>query len=169
MKKVVLENFPMFSGKHLCWSPILIKLQTWTPATLFKRHSSTGAFPWIFAKFLRTPNLKKIGKQLLLNMDSSISLTWKVMGKKVILATNKKLILQLLQMLNPADFKRLCVSRLCLVKINQWSFRFTNFKFLPSYNFRYRSIHQRYSIKKADLKNFFLQYSQEDACVGVSL
>ena len=40
----VLRNFAIFTGKHLCWSLFLIKLQTLRPATLVKRESNTGAF-----------------------------------------------------------------------------------------------------------------------------
>ena len=39
----VLKSFERFTGKHLCWSYLLIKLQAW-PATLLKRNSSTGVF-----------------------------------------------------------------------------------------------------------------------------
>ena len=43
-KKVVLKNFAKFTGKHLCQSLFLIKLQ------------ALGlCFPVNFAKFLRTP------------------------------------------------------------------------------------------------------------------
>ena len=40
----VLKNFTICTGKHLFWSLILIKLQTWRPAALLKRDSNTGAF-----------------------------------------------------------------------------------------------------------------------------
>ena len=43
-KKRVLKNFPNFTGKHVCWSLFLIKLQALGPATLLKRGSNTGAF-----------------------------------------------------------------------------------------------------------------------------
>ena len=41
------RNFPIFTGKHLCWSHFLIKLQVLWPATLFKRGFNTGVFLWI--------------------------------------------------------------------------------------------------------------------------
>ena len=41
-KIIFLKNFAIFTGKHLCWSLCLIKLQTW------------GCFPVNIAKFLRT-------------------------------------------------------------------------------------------------------------------
>ena len=52
-KKVVLKNFPNFTGKHLCWSL--------RPATLKHR-----CFPVKFVKFLRTLILKKMCELLLL-------------------------------------------------------------------------------------------------------
>ena len=42
----VLKNFAIFTGKHLCWSLFLIKLQDWNPATLIKGDSNTGVFLW---------------------------------------------------------------------------------------------------------------------------
>ena len=45
-KKVVLKKFVNFTGKNLCWSLFLIKLQTWGPATLLKRDSNTDVFLW---------------------------------------------------------------------------------------------------------------------------
>ena len=39
-------------GKHLGWSPFLIKLQAFRPATLSKRDSNTGV-PMNIAKYLR--------------------------------------------------------------------------------------------------------------------
>ena len=35
-KKAALKNFTIFTGKHLCWSLFLIKLQAFTSATLLK-------------------------------------------------------------------------------------------------------------------------------------
>ena len=43
-KKAVLKNFAILSGKQLCWSHFLIKLQAFRPATLLKRESNTGVF-----------------------------------------------------------------------------------------------------------------------------
>ena len=39
----------IFTEKHLCWSLLLINIQSWRPATLLRRDSVK------FAKFLRTP------------------------------------------------------------------------------------------------------------------
>ena len=47
VKKGVLKNFAVFTGKHLCWSLFLKKLQAWRPATLLKRGSNTGVFLWV--------------------------------------------------------------------------------------------------------------------------
>ena len=53
-KQGALKNFANFTGKHLCQSFFLIKLQTQKPATLLKTDSSTGVFLMKFANFLRT-------------------------------------------------------------------------------------------------------------------
>ena len=47
IKKAVLKNFAIFTGKHLCRSLFLIKSQDWRPTALLKRDSSTGVFLWI--------------------------------------------------------------------------------------------------------------------------
>ena len=51
VKKGVLKTFAIFTGKHLCWSLFLIKLQPWRPATLLKRDSNTDVFVWIVRDF----------------------------------------------------------------------------------------------------------------------
>ena len=50
-KKGVLKNFAVFTGKHLCWNLLLIKLQAFRPATLLKRDSNKGVFLWILPNF----------------------------------------------------------------------------------------------------------------------
>ena len=40
----VLKNFTIFTGKQLCWSLFLVKLQGWRPMTLLKRDSNTDVF-----------------------------------------------------------------------------------------------------------------------------
>ena len=53
-----LKNVANFTGKHLCWSLFLIKLQTlkaWRPATLLKRDSNTSAFLWNLRIFFTEP------------------------------------------------------------------------------------------------------------------
>ena len=47
----VLKNFAIFTGKHLCRSPFLGKLQVLKPANLLKGDSNTGVFPWILRNF----------------------------------------------------------------------------------------------------------------------
>ena len=47
-KKGVLKNFSSFTEKHLFWSLFWIEL---SPATLLKRDSNTGVFPWILQHF----------------------------------------------------------------------------------------------------------------------
>ena len=50
-KIAILKNFVIFTGKHLCWSLFLIKLQTFRLVTLSKRDSYTGVFLWIMWNF----------------------------------------------------------------------------------------------------------------------
>ena len=47
----VHKIFAISTGKHLCWSFYLIKLQSFRPATLLKRDCYTGVFLWIFKHF----------------------------------------------------------------------------------------------------------------------
>ena len=42
IKNTVLKNFAILTGKHLCWSLFLTRLQAWKSATLLKRDSNTG-------------------------------------------------------------------------------------------------------------------------------
>ena len=44
VEKGVFKSFPNFTGKHLCWSLYLIKLQVFNPAYLLKGESNIGAF-----------------------------------------------------------------------------------------------------------------------------
>ena len=43
-KITVPKKFDIFTGKYLCWSPFLIKLQPRRPATFLKKDSNTGVF-----------------------------------------------------------------------------------------------------------------------------
>ena len=45
--KARLENFAIFTRKHLCWSLFLVKLQAFRAAILLKRDSNKGVFLWI--------------------------------------------------------------------------------------------------------------------------
>ena len=47
MEKAVLKSFAIFTGKSLCLSLCLIKLQTFRSATLLKRDFNTVVFLWI--------------------------------------------------------------------------------------------------------------------------
>ena len=44
LKKGVLKNSSNFTGKHLCWSLVLIKLQAFRYAASLKSDSNTGVF-----------------------------------------------------------------------------------------------------------------------------
>ena len=44
VKKVILKNFENVTGKHLCWSFSLTKLQAWGTATLLKNKLEKGVF-----------------------------------------------------------------------------------------------------------------------------
>ena len=48
IKKAILQNFAIFTGKHLYWS-----LRSMRTATLLKRDSNTGIFLWILRNFLK--------------------------------------------------------------------------------------------------------------------
>ena len=58
----VLKNLVIFTGKHLCWSHFLIKLQ---PCN-YGKETPTQVFSLHIRKFLKTPILKNISKRLLL-------------------------------------------------------------------------------------------------------
>ena len=51
--KIVLKNFTIFTGKHLCWSLFLIKLQVWRPATLSKE-ALTQVFPCKYCEIFKS-------------------------------------------------------------------------------------------------------------------
>ena len=52
--KTGLKNFTNFTGKHLCWTLFLIKLQPFRPTTLLKRDSNTGVSCEICKDFKNT-------------------------------------------------------------------------------------------------------------------
>ena len=64
-KKGVLEDFADLTGKHLCWSLFLIKLQGWG-FNFIKMILQQICFPVKLAKFWRTPILKNICGRLLI-------------------------------------------------------------------------------------------------------
>ena len=49
----VLKHFPIFTGKHTCWSLYLIKLQALRPATYIKNRLQHRCFSVNIAKLLR--------------------------------------------------------------------------------------------------------------------
>ena len=51
-KEAVLKKFAIFTGKQICWSLFLIKLQVFRPATLLKRDSNAGVFLCILQIFI---------------------------------------------------------------------------------------------------------------------
>ena len=51
MKKTVLKNFAIVTGKHFSWSLFLMKLQAFSPATLLKKDSNTSIFLGILQNF----------------------------------------------------------------------------------------------------------------------
>ena len=52
LKKDIPKPFTIFTGKHLCWSLFLIKLQVFRTATLLKRLQQR-CFPLNIAKVLK--------------------------------------------------------------------------------------------------------------------
>ena len=48
------KNFTKLTGKHLCWSLFLIKLQTWRPSTVLKKRLQHRCFPVNITKSLWT-------------------------------------------------------------------------------------------------------------------
>ena len=67
VKHVALKSFANFTGKNLCWSLFLIKLEFWGPATLLKK-TPTHVCSVKFKSFLRTIILKNICERLLPNI-----------------------------------------------------------------------------------------------------
>ena len=59
----VLKNFIIFTGKHLCWSLFLIKLQA---CKFIEKRLQNWCFPLHVKNFLRAPILKNIREGLLL-------------------------------------------------------------------------------------------------------
>ena len=59
----VLKNFVIFTGKHLCWSLFLKRLQTWK---FIEKRLQHRCFPLHIRKFLTTLILKNIDERLLL-------------------------------------------------------------------------------------------------------
>ena len=65
LKKAVLKDFAIFTGKHLCWSLFFKKVTTLQPCNFIKKRLQHRRFPVNIAKFLRTIILKNICERLL--------------------------------------------------------------------------------------------------------
>ena len=68
IKKGVLRNFAKFTGKHLCQSLFLNKVEGLRPSTFLKKRLRHRCFPVNFPKFLRTPFLQNTSGSLLLKL-----------------------------------------------------------------------------------------------------
>ena len=67
IKKAVLKNFVIFTGKHMCWSEYLFnKVAGLKACNFIKERLQDRCFPMNIANFLRTPILKNIYERLLL-------------------------------------------------------------------------------------------------------
>ena len=75
IKKAVLKNFAIFTGKDLCWNLSFIRLQAFRPATLLKRDSNR-CFTVNIAKFLRTAFLIEHLRWLLLKYARIFCYIW---------------------------------------------------------------------------------------------
>ena len=64
-RNTALEIFPIFRVQHLCWSLLLIKLQTFMPATLLRKDSNTDA---VNACFCRLKHFVRIFSILAISM-----------------------------------------------------------------------------------------------------
>ena len=60
IKQTALENFAIFTGKHLCRSLFFVKVASLRPETLFKKRLQHRCFLVNIKKFLRAPILKNI-------------------------------------------------------------------------------------------------------------
>ena len=71
LKKAVLKDFAIFTGKHLHWSLFFKKVAVLQPCNIAKKILQHRCFPVGIAKFLRTPILKNICKRLFLIVNCS--------------------------------------------------------------------------------------------------
>ena len=88
----ILKNFAIITGKHLCWSPFLIKLHTWRSAALLNRDSHR-CFHVDFSKCLRTAFFIKHLRWLLLSkVKTNVESAWFIYYViKSIMTLNSKL------------------------------------------------------------------------------
>ena len=74
LKKGVLENFAISTGKYLCCSHFLVMLQTFRPTTFIRRDSNIGIFLWVlrnFCEYFKNTHFEKI-----LQTASSVLIYW---------------------------------------------------------------------------------------------
>ena len=70
-KKGVLNNLTNFTGKHLCWSHFLTKLQAWR-SELYRKEAPTQVLSCDICKILKRPILKNICERLLLILQEEL-------------------------------------------------------------------------------------------------
>ena len=70
--KAIVTNFAIFTGKRLCWSPFLMKLQVFRSATLLKRNSNKGVFMSI---------LRNFQEHLFRGTSANSCVYWELIGK----------------------------------------------------------------------------------------
>ena len=73
IRKAVLKNFAIFTGKHLCWSLCFNKVVYLQTCNFIKKRLQHRCFPVNIAKFLRNPILKNICEQLLLKVTEKFT------------------------------------------------------------------------------------------------
>ena len=69
VRKGLLRNFAIFTGKHLCQSLFFNKVAGPRSAALLEKRLWCRCFPLCFAKFLRTPFLQITSGRLLLYLE----------------------------------------------------------------------------------------------------
>ena len=75
LKKDVLRNFAKCRERHLRWNFFLNKIESFRPATLFKKRLRHRCFPVNFMKFLKAPFLQNTCGWLLLKKFNTFSLS----------------------------------------------------------------------------------------------
>ena len=80
-KKEVLKNFAKITGKYLCWSLFLIKLQAWGLQLCWKRDSHTVAFLWILQNFINTYFTEQTRATASGHKQVTINPTWTLFSK----------------------------------------------------------------------------------------
>ena len=78
-KIVILKIFAIFTGKDLCWSYFLIKLQAWRSAILIKRDPTTG-ISWEYCKIFKNTYF-----EVQLHMAASILLIVKLVAELLLI------------------------------------------------------------------------------------